>query len=421
MNSYGAGSQEERHIHMAHDRAQGERPIVVVGGGLAGASFALGAARFGYRVVVVEARAGASDGGFDARSTALSWGARRIFESLGVWERLGSGPCPILRIEVTDRGHLGGVSFDHREQGLDALGYVVENHALAKVLQGRIAACGAIEFLAPADVTAARPIAEGMELTLRQGGSGRRLTAALTVLADGGRSSIAASLGISRRRKPYGQHALVANIALEASHRNTAHERFTPHGPLAVLPLPVADGVHRASLVWTLPGAVAEEYAALPEDLLLPRLQGEFGPGMGRVTAIGRRVCFPLQLSQASEQVRPGLALLGNAAHTLHPVAGQGFNLALRDAMALAEALGDAIGQGRSPGDLAVLQDYLDRQEFDQDRTVFLTDLLVRLFSGQSAAKAAFRKLGLLALDLLPPLRTQFVSNVTQQQHALRR
>ncbi len=406
---------------MAHDGAQGGRPIVVVGGGLAGASFALGAARFGYRVMLVEARAGASEGGFDARSTALSWGARRIFESLGVWGPLGAGPCPIRRIEVTDQGHLGGVGFDHREQGLDALGYVVENHLLAKVLRGRIASCGAIEFLAPADVTTAKPIADGMELTLREKGKERRLAAALTVLADGGRSSIAASLGIARQRKPYGQHALVANISLEHSHRNTAHERFTSHGPLAVLPLPMADGVHRASLVWTLPGDAAEEYAALPEEILLPRLQGEFGPGMGRVTGIGRRVCFPLQLSQASEQVRPGLALLGNAAHTLHPVAGQGFNLALRDAMALAEALGEAIGQGRSPGDLAVLRDYLARQEVDQDRTVFFTDLLVRLFSGQSAARVAFRKLGLLALDLLPPLRQGFVSNVTRQQSPLRR
>ena len=410
-----------RQTDMAYGGIQGGRPIVVVGGGLAGASFALGAARFGYRVMVVEARAGASDGGFDARSTALSWGARRIFESLGVWEPLGAGPCPIQRIEVSDQGHLGGVSFDHREQGLDALGYVVENHVLAKALQGRIASCGAIEYLAPADVTSARPIADGMELTLREKDRERRLAAALTVLADGGRSPIAASLGINRKHKPYGQHALVANIALEQSHRNTAHERFTPNGPLAVLPLPMADGVHRASLVWTLPGDTAEEYAALPEDVLLPRLQREFGSGMGRVTGIGRRVCFPLQLSQTSEQVRPGLALLGNAAHTLHPVAGQGFNLALRDAMALAEALGEAIGQARSPGDLAVLQDYLARQAFDQDRTVFLTDLLVRLFSGQDAARAAFRKLGLLALDLLPPLREGFVSNVTQQQFSLRR
>ena len=269
---------------------QHKRPIVVVGGGFAGTSFALAAAGPDSPVLVVEAAApGGGDNGFDARSTALSWGTRGIFESLGVWDELGAAPCPIHRIEVTDQGHLGGVGFDCREQGREALGYVVENHALGKVLQQKLAASEHIDMLAPANVVSARPVPEGMELNIRQDGNEQPVTAALTVLADGGRSPIAAQLGIGRQLKSYGQHALVANIALEKAHRKVAYERFTEHGPLAVLPLPTVEGVYRASLVWTLPEALAQEYLKLAEDELLPLLQQDFGPGMGRVTGIGRR------------------------------------------------------------------------------------------------------------------------------------
>ena len=389
-----------------------ERPVVVVGGGFAGASFALAAAGQETPVLVVEAIApGGGDGGFDARSTALSWGTRRIFESLGVWDDFGAAPCPIHRIEVSDRGHLGGVSFDHGEQGQEALGYVVENHVLGGALREKVAASEHIDLLAPANLTSAGPVPEGMKLSIRRGENEQDLIAALAVLADGGRSPIAAQLGIGRQLKSYEQHALVANVALEKSHRNIAYERFTEHGPLALLPLPTVEGVHRASLVWTLPEPLALENMELGEAELLPRLQREFGPGMGRVTGIGRRACFPLQLSRASEQARPGLALLGNAAHTLHPVAGQGFNLALRDCMALAGVVREARERGLWPGDMSVLQGYIDEQEFDQEKTILFTDLLVNLFSGKNAAKAGFRRLGLLALDLLPPMRRRFVSN----------
>ena len=399
---------------MPRSTSQDKLPIVVIGGGLAGASFALAAAAGGHRILVVEAFSpGASGGGFDSRSTALSWGSRRVFESLGAWSSLGNAPSPIKRIEVSDQGHLGGVGLDCREQGLEALGYVVENHILAGALRDRLAAMESIEFIAPADVAGARPVPEGMELCLRQGGSERRMSAALTVLADGGKSPVAAKLGIGRQLKLYGQHALVANISLAKPHRGIAYERFTRSGPLAVLPLPPVDGVDRASLVWTLPEPAAREYLELDEGKLLPRLQKEFGPGMGRVTGIGRRACFPLQLSRASEQARPGLVLLGNSAHTLHPVAGQGFNLALRDAVALAKVLGEAAEEERSPGDMAVLRRYLAQREFDQERTILFTDLLVRLFSGQHAPRAAFRRLGLLSLDLLPQLRASFVKAAT--------
>ncbi len=392
--------------------AAGKPRIVVAGGGLTGASFALAVAAPDCPVLVLEASpATAQAGGFDSRSTALSWGSREILEQLGVWRELDPAPCPIDRIEVSDQGHPGGVCFDSREQGLEALGYVVENHQLGGALLAALKQSEHVELLAPAELAAARPIAEGIELTVRQHGGERRLTAALAVIADGGRSPIPAKLGIERRTKPHDQYALVANIALGQPHRNRAWERFTAHGPLAVLPLPKAQGVHRASLVWTLPEHLARENLELAEKRLLARLQADFGPGMGQVTGIGRRACFPLQLSWVSEQIRPGLALIGNAAHMLHPVAGQGFNLALRDCASLARVVGKAVARCQSPGDMAVLQQYLDEQEFDQDKTILFTELLVGLFSGNSAAKAMFRRLGLLALDVLPPVRRRFASN----------
>ena len=202
---------------------------------------------------------------------------------------------------------------------------------------------------------------------------------------------------------------------LAQSHRNTAFERFTEQGPLALLPLSSSNGVCRASLVWTMPATLARACQEMSEAELLPRLQAQFGPGMGRVDAIGERACYPLRLSRACELARPGLALLGNAAQTLHPVAGQGFNLALRDCMTLGRIVRGAAERGDWPGDMAVLQAYIDERESDQARTIWFTDLLVNLFSGANSAKADLRRLGLLAFDLIPPLRRQFVSTAMSE------
>jgi len=228
------------------------------------------------------------------------------------------------------------------------------------------------------------------------------------VLADGGRSPLCSQLGIGRDVEDYDQHALIANIQFQLPHNNQAFERFTDTGPLAVLPLSSHEGKNRASLVWTISDTQAEEYAGFNQFELINKLQERFGDRLGQISKIGELSSYPLSLVTVKEQIRPGLALLGNAAHTLHPVAGQGFNLALRDASALVQSLVRAQHQGTAFGDMKVLQHYLNSQAKDQQQAILATDTLVRLFSNSSISKSLLRKVGLLSLELVPGFKQSF-------------
>lgn len=390
--------------------------VVVVGGGMVGASFACEFARargeLAVRVLVVEAFAprpqSASQPGFDARTTALSYGSRDIFEHMGLWSQLHDFATPITAIQISDKGHFGNVLIDHREQRTEALGYVVENQALGNCLSGALESSADIEFLYPAQIVGIRPTPQGMALAIQTGDDTHAVAARLVVLADGGKSPICANLGITHKTTHYEQSALIANIAFEKPHQNMAFERFTDTGPLAILPLSNLGDQHRGSLVWTVTAQQAVEFQSLPEPELLQRLTARFGIRLGTLLHIGERYCYPLSLSVANEQIRPGLVLLGNVAHTLHPVAGQGLNLALRDVRELVQTLLAGIAQQQSPGDMAVLQRYLDRQQSDQDRAIGFTDWASRLFSSNNRAKVLARKAGLLAFDLIPPMRREF-------------
>ena len=393
-----------------------EYDVVIIGGGMVGASFACELSRvlgvMKQRVLVVEAFAPQSQSigqpGFDARTTALSFGSREIFESMGLWSQLRDFATPITAIQISDRGHFGKVNIDHEEQGAEALGYVVENQALAACLSGALESSSDIAFLYPAQIAEIKPTQEGMALTIQTGDGSHAVSARLVVLADGGKSPICTRLGITHKTSHYEQYAMIANIAFEKPHQNIAFERFTDTGPLAVLPLSDREQQHRGSLVWTVTAEQAAEYQTLPEPELLQRLMARFGNRLGTIHHIGERFCYPLSLSVANEQVRPGLVLLGNVAHTLHPVAGQGLNLALRDVRALVQTLAEGIAAQQSPGDMAVLQRYLTRQQSDQDRAIGFTDWASRLFSSNNTAKVLARKAGLLAFDLVPPLRREF-------------
>jgi 2-polyprenyl-6-methoxyphenol 4-hydroxylase len=363
-------------------------------------------------VLVVEAFAprpqSAAQPGFDARTTALSYGSREIFEHMGLWSQLNDFATPITSIQISDKGHFGSALIDHQEQRTEALGYVVENQALGNCLSGALESSGDIEFLYPAQIAGIRPTPEGMALAVQTEDDTHAVAARLVVLADGGKSPICANLGITHKTTHYEQSALIANIAFEKPHQNMAFERFTDTGPLAVLPLSDSEEQHRGSLVWTVTAQQAIEFQTLSEPELLQRLTARFGTRLGTLHHIGKRYCYPLSLSVANEQIRPGLVLLGNVAHTLHPVAGQGLNLALRDARELVQTLLAGIAQQQSPGDMTVLQRYLDRQQSDQDRAIGFTDWASRLFSSNNRAKVLARKAGLLAFDLIPPVRREF-------------
>jgi len=257
-------------------------------------------------------------------------------------------------------------------------------------------------------VTKFTPTVNGMMVEIERENSKGTVNASLVVLADGGRSPLCSQLGIGRDVEDYDQHALIANIQFQLPHHNQAFERFTDTGPLAVLPLSSHESKNRASLVWTISGAQAEEYAGFNQFELINRLQERFGDRLGQISKIGKLNSYPLSLVTAKEQIRPGLALLGNAAHTLHPVAGQGFNLALRDANALVQSLVRAQHQGTPFGDMKVLQQYLNSQAKDQQQAILATDTLVRLFSNSSISKSLLRKFGLLSLELVPGFKQSF-------------
>lgn len=372
--------------------------LAIVGGGLVGASLALalqaGARERGWKVLLIEPFEPGHDyqPSYDARSTALSYGTRLIYERLGVWARIAERAEPISHIHVSDRGHPGATRLDAARERVPALGYVVENawigHCLWQALDDDV-----VTRYCPAEVERMQPVAQGYRLTLADG---RMLECDLAVLADGGRSGLREQLGIEVRRSPYGQCALIANVTSGQAHAGRAFERFTEHGPMALLPLQD----NRCALVWTRPKADAERLAALDDAAFLAHLQDAFGFRLGGFRQVGTRHLYPLTLIEAEEQVRRGLVVLGNAAHSLHPIAGQGYNLSLRDTEALAAAL---LSSSSALGDLAVLQAYQRRQRLDQTFTVGFSDRLTRLFGEAGTTSVLARNLGLIALDLSPP------------------
>lgn len=377
--------------------------LAIVGGGLVGASLALalqqGAKARGWNIALIEPFEPGSEyqPSYDARSTALSYGTRLIYQRLGVWERIAERAEPITQIHVSDRGRAGATRLGASDQQVPALGYVVENawigHCLWQALDDE-----AVTRHCPAEVEQMQAVAGGYRLTLT---TGQVLDCDLAVLADGGRSALREQLGIAIKTTPYDQSALIANVTPGKPHGGQAFERFTDDGPMALLPLQD----NRCALVWTRPEEDAARLAALPEAAFLDELQQAFGYRLGGFQQVGARHLYPLMLIEAEEQVRSGLVVLGNAAHSLHPIAGQGYNLSLRDTEALAAAL---LSGSAKLGDIGVLQAYHRRQRTDQWLTVGFSDRLTRLFAGSALLSVAGRNLGLLGLDLLPPAKAWF-------------
>lgn len=377
--------------------------LAIIGGGLVGASLALalqeGARERGWRIHLIEPFEPGHEyqPSYDARSTALSYGTRLIYQRLGLWERIAERAEPILRIHVSERGRFGAARLDARNEAVEALGYVVENawigHCLWQALDDEV-----VVRHCPAEVEQLEPGTAGYRLSFTDG---QRLECALAVLADGGRSSLREQLGIQVARRPYGQIALIANITPGKPHGGLAFERFTEDGPMALLPLQD----HRCALVWTRSPADATRLAQAHESVFLAELQDAFGYRLGALQQVGARHLYPLTLIEAEEQVRSGLVVLGNAAHSLHPIAGQGYNLSLRDV----DALSAALLRSEAPlGDLALLQEYARRQRFDQRLTVGFSDQVTRLFGDSGRLVATGRNLGLLGLDLAPVAKRWF-------------
>jgi 2-octaprenyl-6-methoxyphenol hydroxylase len=374
-----------------------EFEVAIIGGGMVGASLALALAAAGRRIVLIEAVSPDSHvhQSFDERTTALGNASRRILEALGVWQ--GIAPhCGVIRaIHISDAGRLAFARLSAQEQGVEAFGFVVPNRVLGAALWEQIKRSDLISVRMPASVASVESDALGVTVTLT--GAGPALRARLAVAADGAHSAVRRDAGITAREADYGQVAIVANIATDVAHDGTAYERFTPAGPLALVPL--RDGTY--TVIWARTPEDAAAALGATDAEFLTLLQQHFGWRAGKFMRVGRRAGYPLKLTRADEAVAERTALIGNAAQSLHPVAGQGFNLALRDAAALAEL---AAEEG-DPGTPAVLARFAQARARDRRGVTQFTDGLIRMFGDRRLPVRLVRDAGLLLFDLLPPAK----------------
>lgn len=373
--------------------------LVIVGGGLVGGSLALALQHAPLRIAVVEAATDSERRASPAghRALALARGSAQILDRLGLWGEIEPSASRIERIHVSDRGHFGKTRIDASHEAVEALGYV----ATARLIEDRIATAlqqASPELIQPARVIGLKAGEDCICVTLKQGEEHVHLTSRLVVAADGSQSSVRTLLDIGQTVRDYRQSAIVVEVTTERATRGTAYERFTTSGPLAVLPI----GSKRCSVVWTLRHAEAEDVMALPDRMFLELLQQTFGYWLGRLELDSPRQRFPLKLIQAARMTDARAVLIGNAAHQLHPVAGQGFNLGLRDAAQLAEALIARTAFGEDIGDREFLTSYAALRKRDLAGVIFFTDSLVRIFSTDFQPIALARNLGLLALDCWP-------------------
>ena len=384
--------------------------VLIAGGGMVGASLAVALAGLPLRVTLVEAIPAGSLGqqSFDARTTALSRSSRHILGTLGIWPGVAGHAAPIRRIHVSERGRLGTTVIDANEEGGEALGYVLENRLLGAALWSALGDSANIAVRSPARVTGVEDLVGALDVCVEQGGVSTSLRTRLLVVADGARSPLREALGITAQTRSYEQTAIVGTVAVDGPNQNqgqnqdggtTAYERFTPDGPLALLPA----GGGRYVFVLTRRADAAEAVSALPDAAFLDLLQREFGFRLGRFQRVGVRSCYPLELVEADAVTAHRVAVVGNAAHGLHPVAGQGYNLGLRDTAALAELLAGEMRQTSGvpdPGRAALLTRYAAWRRPDQRKVVAFTDGLIRLFD--QTGLGSLRGLGLLLFDMVP-------------------
>jgi 2-octaprenylphenol hydroxylase len=380
--------------------------ILVVGGGMVGAAFACACLDKDWRIALVEAREPRRswpEGEVDLRVSALNRASQRILERIGAWERiLALGASPYREMRVWDAVGRGSIHFDSAELGEPDLGHIVENRVTQLALWERLERSNEVTLLCPSGLNEIELTADAALLDLMDG---RRLSARLLVGADGRDSRVRGRAGIATRGWLYDQQAIVANVAVQESHRETAWQRFLPTGPLAFLPL--ADG--RCSIVWSATESRAEELLALEEADFRGELEAAIEARLGAIGEIGPRAAFPLRLQHAEQYVKPRLALIGDAAHAVHPLAGQGVNLGFLDAAALAAALDEARDRHRDVGGLWALRRYERSRRGENMLMLGAMDGFKRLFSNALPPLAALRSAGLSAADRLAPVKHLFM------------
>jgi len=389
--------------------ARVDADVVIVGGGLVGASLACALSGNGLRLVMVEPQPFHSESppGYDDRTLALAEGSRRILDSLALWPAVADDATPIASIHISERGRYGFARLRAAEHGVRALGYVTPARSLGRVLAERLATLDDLRLYSDARVVGLETTETCVLLKIATDKRSHRIKASLVAATDGARSAVRELSGIGVREWRYGQSAIIANLTPELAHDNVAYERFTEDGPLALLPL----SDNRCALVCTVRQRRVQSLMNASDARFLEFVQAQFGERLGRFARLGRREVYPLTYLRSLQHCSERVVLMGNAAHTLHPVAGQGFNLGLRDVAAFAEVVCDAHRQGVDAGERSVLESYRMWRDADQARTAGFTDGLVRLFTNPLAPFRIARNLGLLAFDAAPPLKELLAKN----------
>lgn len=377
--------------------------VIIVGGGMAGATLALAISHLTQGklpVHLIEAAApeSAAHPGFDARAIAIAQGTCQQLTRIGVWPAIQDCATAITTVHVSDRGHAGFVTLEAQDYQIPALGQVVELHDVGLRLFALLRKAPGVTLHCPQRVASFTRETDKVSVKLD---NGECIEGQLLVAADGSRSQLGAQCGMTWQQQAYQQVAVIANITTSQPHNGRAFERFTEHGPLAMLPM--SDG--RCSLVWCHPLAAQADIAQWDDERFCNELQRAFGWRLGRITHAGARAQYPLVLTTATQSVSHRVVLVGNAAQTLHPIAGQGFNLGLRDVMSLAENLAVAHEVSQDIGGYGVLAEYQQRRHEDKIATIGVTDGLVQLFANHWAPLVAGRNFGLMAMEHLTPAR----------------
>lgn len=379
--------------------SESRRPVLIVGGGLVGASLAIALDAAGCPAILVEAAAPRVDAqpSYDERNLALARATVNGLEAIGVWPHARMGATAIRQIHVNRAGEFGATRMDAQREGVDALGYTLPARELGAALLRRLDECTRLTRLAPATLERMEPLADGWRAHVRTADGVRALDVGLLVGADGTTSHVRQQLGIEADIYDYEQALFVCTVTPERDHAHRAFERFADGGPVALLPL----SDKRCGLVLTVPAEQADDVAALNDEAFIALAQQRFGWRLGRLSRPGKRFPYPIKRVAAARLTGPRAVLVGNAAQTVHPIGAQGFNLGLRDALTLAELIATA----RDPGDASLLEQYAQRRAPDREGTMAMSHGLIRLACLEQPLLAPLRSLALLAFDHLPPLQ----------------
>ena len=382
---------------------QQDYDLLIAGGGLAGNCLALALKNTGLRMAIVEAntREQLSVSPAGDRALALAAGTVMMLEALGIWQGISHAATAIKQIHISDRGHFGKTRLSAQKENVDALGYVITARNIESHVANQAAEAG-IELISPARVVGLMSGDNEVCVSLKQGNDSLNVSAKLLVGADGGLSSVRQLLDITQQITEYGQTALVTTVKSTLPNKNTAFERFTASGPLALLPV----AKNRCAVVWTRKNEDADALMLGSEADFLYELQQCFGFKLGDLSLVAPRRAFPLSLIRAEKMVAGRAVIIGNAAHQLHPVAGQGFNLGLRDVVRLAEVLIKQNEQHKDIGAADFLKEYAASRTKDHNQTIGFTDAVVKIFSNEWLALAVARNIGLAFLDHIPVAKT---------------